>query len=54
MFNLIEGPIDEHKYAVFQYIPFAPDGLFLSTERTTAMKFAIRSSSGKSTFPKGM
>jgi hypothetical protein len=33
MFNLIEGPIDEHKYAVFQYIPFAPDGLFLSTER---------------------
>jgi hypothetical protein len=33
MFSLIEGPIDEHTYAVFQYIPFAPDGLFLSIER---------------------
>jgi len=28
----MEGPIDEHICALFQYTPFAPDGLFASTD----------------------
>lgn len=32
MFNLMDGPIDEHMCALFQYTPFAPFGLFVSTD----------------------
>jgi len=32
MFNLIEGPMDEHMWALFQYTPLAPEGLFASTD----------------------
>lgn len=32
MFNRIDGPIDEHTWALFQYTPLAPDGLFASTD----------------------
>lgn len=32
MFNLIEGPIDVHICALFQYTPFAPFGLFVSID----------------------
>lgn len=32
MFNRIEGPMDEHTCALFQYNTFAPNGLFDSTD----------------------
>jgi hypothetical protein len=31
----MEGPIDEHICALFQYTPFAPDGLFASADFCT-------------------
>lgn len=35
MFSRTEGPIDEHIWALFQYTPFALDGLFVSTDFCT-------------------
>jgi hypothetical protein len=35
VFNRMEGPIDEHICALFQYTPFAPDGLFASADFCT-------------------
>lgn len=32
MFSRMDGPIDEHMCALFQYTPLAPDGLFASTD----------------------
>lgn len=35
MFRRRDGPIDEHIWALFQYTPLAPEGLFVSTDFCT-------------------
>mmetsp|Transcript_16962 Transcript_16962/g.45680 ORF Transcript_16962/g.45680 Transcript_16962/m.45680 type:complete len:202 (+) Transcript_16962:653-1258(+) len=47
------GPILEHTYMDIQYLPFEPEGLFLSSTSCTALRFSKSASSSKSHLPKG-
>mmetsp|Transcript_794 Transcript_794/g.2454 ORF Transcript_794/g.2454 Transcript_794/m.2454 type:complete len:206 (+) Transcript_794:697-1314(+) len=53
MSTLREGPMEEHTYMDIQYLPLAPEGLFLSTVSCTALRLHTRSSTEKSHLPKG-